>query len=507
MKRFVSCLVALLLLLTCLTFTMACGKESEESGETGGVLGEVSTDSDGKRYDANGYLLDDLPDDLNYGGKDLTVLTCEEMAYAVAPTELNNSVLNDTGYRRNTEIEARLGVKLNFVLQTGVPTATGIYEGFSSKVSTAVSAGDGEFDLVCAFSLGPADWAVQGLLLNIDGNKYLDFEKPWWSYSVLENKFYNTIYYAGTTSSGNTLDQMSVVFYNKQMLAENGIENEAGDALTKRVLEGKWTLANLYEYSKNLYEDTNPDGLHDLGDTYGLVFSHSVYADQFFYGSGFNVARINESTGLPELTFKDSGELNRIVDFLRGMISTFQLGDSVIASTSANYDQAINFLKENRCAFYAGKLGDTANVPDSDIWGVLPTPKLDENQENYITTPNNDFDMWCMMKGTKDTEMSGAFMEAYASGCYRTVAPAYYDDALSYRYSSSMEGVEIFGLIKQNVKFDVGRLNSFSIGTVDEWIRDCYRNQTQSFMQSWATNQRKVNNNLNKVIDGYKNVK
>ena len=133
MKRFVSSLLAVLLLLSTLTVLVGCGGSGDDGKETLN-LGEVSTADDGTRYDSNGYLMDDLPDDLNYGDREVTILTCEEYATAVCPIEINNTALNDSSFTRNKIIEGRLGIKLNFILQAGVPTAVGIYEAFSAKV-------------------------------------------------------------------------------------------------------------------------------------------------------------------------------------------------------------------------------------------------------------------------------------------------------------------------------------------------------------------------------------
>lgn len=497
MKRFVSCLLALVLLLSSLVLTVGCAGNEENSDTLDN--GEVSTAYDGPLYDENGLLMDELPADLNFGDVDVNIFTCEEFKTAMCPEGYNNTSLNDASYARNKLMEERLGIKLNFILQPGVPTAVGIYEAFSEKLSNAVNAGTGDFDAIAGFSLGPASWAINGYIINLKDVKYLDFEKPWWSYSVLENAFYDSIYYASTNCSGSVLDQLTVTFYNRQMLADNGI-NDVEDL----VFEGKWTIDKIFEYSKDLGVDSNEDGVEDLNDTYGLVFQHTVYTDSFFYGSGMNLTRNNPNTGLPEFTLLDSGEMERAVNLINKMVSAIATKDVLMTKTNADSIEVLNVLSENRSAFFVGMLSGTSSISDPKIWGVVPTPKLNEEQENYITTPNNDFDMWCIPLDAIDPDMSGAIMEAYASGCYRTVAPAYYDVNLSYRYSNDENGVKIFSMIRQNVKLDFGRLNSFAIGTIDEIIRDAYRNERNTFPQSWATKQRTYKKNLNKIIEQYK---
>ena len=495
MKRFVSCLLALVLLLSTLALAVGCAG----NGENGDTLdnGEVSTSYDGPLYDENGYLMDDLPEDLNYNGREVNILTCEEYATSMCPTEFNNTVLNDSSFTRNKIIEERLGISFNFVLQKGIPTAKGIYEAFSEKVTNAVNAGTGDYDAIAAFSLGPASWAINGYTLNLNDVDYLDFEKPWWSYSVLENAFYDSIYYASTNCSGEVLDELSVVYYNRQMLAENGIEDPE-----KLVLDGKWTIDKMFQYSKGLWQDTNPDDKEDIGDTFGLVFHYDVFTDSLFYGSGFNLTRNNPSTGLPELTLSDSSEMEHALDLIRTVVSAVSTNDVIVGGKYTG-DDTIKTMTENRTALFVSALFNTVSVSDSKTWGVIPTPKLDEAQENYITTPNNDFDMWCIPKDAQDPDMSGAIMEAYASGCYRTVAPAYYEESLSYRYSNNENGLKIFSMIRENVKLDFGRLSGFYMGVIDELIREAYRQEKNTFSQAWVTNRRSYQNKLNKIIEAY----
>lgn len=495
MKRFVSCLLAVLLLLSTLVVVVGCGNSGDEGEETLN-LGEVSTAEDGTRYDSNGYLMDDIPDDLKYGGREVTILTCEEYATAVCPTEINNTALNDSSFTRNKIIEGRLGIKLNFILQAGVPTAVGIYEAFSNKVSTAVNSGTGDFDAIAGFSLGPANWALNGYLLNLNKVEHLDFEKPWWSYSVLENAFYDSIYYASTNCSGSVLGELIVTYYNRRVLKDNGIDDPE-----QLALDGKWTIETMFKYAKGLWRDENNNDKEDLEDTFGLVFGYTVYTDSLFYGSGLNLARINPGTGLPELTLFDAGEMERAVDLIRTIVNAVASNDVILGP---NGGDGLDCLTDERTAFYISRLLTTSYVPDAEVWGVIPTPKLDESQENYITTPNNDFDMWCIPKDAGDPNMSGAIMEAYASGCYRTVAPKYYDENLSYRYSNNANGVIIFSMIKDNMRVDVGRLNSFAIGTIDEIIRDAYRNEKNTFSNKWVINSKSYKKNLEKVIESYK---
>ena len=111
-KRILCLMLALVMLLSML---VACKKDEEEAGGEGEDT-TTTVDENGQRYDENGYLMDDLPEDLDYGGKDITFLVWQESSWDKweldplnLPTPLDREV-----YRRNMQTEKRLNVKLNF---------------------------------------------------------------------------------------------------------------------------------------------------------------------------------------------------------------------------------------------------------------------------------------------------------------------------------------------------------------------------------------------------------
>ena len=131
-------------------------------------------------------------------------------------------------------------------------------------------------------------------------------------------------------------------------------------------------------------------------------------------------------------------------------------------------------------------------------------PKLDTEQEDYVTAPGNAFDVWCIRKGARDLAMSGAVLECYASESYRYSAPLYYEESLSPRYSNDMNGIEIFELIRSNLEFDFGRLSNKQLGNFDEFMRNSYMSGNNQLIQEWATNGKSMQRKLTSLLDAYK---
>lgn len=485
-KRILCLALGAIMLLSLVFTSVGCAREDESTD--GEYSREISTAEDGLRYDERGYLMDDIPEDLNYGGKEVSILTCREMRATICPEEIQNVVLYDTAYNRNLIIQDRLGVSLNWVLVEGVAATMDTF------IAAAENAGSGDYDLICAYSLTPTALAMNGYLVNLNDAEYLSFDKPWWSPSILENEFYDTIFFAYATSSTPVMRQMFVTYYNRQMLAQNKVADPE-----QLVVDGGWTIEVMRKYSKNFYEDVDSDSRKGLKDKYGTVVSGKVTSDSFFYGCGFNVVRNNLNTGLPEFCV-DGDEYMTMAYFVSDMVNWFKTNDAYCPSTP---DGCVDFLKENRTAFYVAQLTNLEQIPDSKNWGVIPMPKYNTDQEHYITAPGNAFDVWCIRKGAMDLGMSGAVLECYASESYRYVAPLYYEESLSPRYSNNENGIKIFEMIRSNLSLDFGRLSAKQLGSFDEIMRFSYVELSNKLPQEWATQGKTMKANLKKLLKAY----
>jgi len=91
-------------------------------------------------------------------------------------------------------------------------------------------------------------------------------------------------------------------------------------------------------------------------------------------------------------------------------------------------------------------------------YGMLPFPKYDEAQERYLTVPEYDFSVYGVpvTLPMEDYEFVGIVMEAMCAESWKTVTPAYYDEALKGRYSADPTTAEMIDLIMDGRVFDWG---------------------------------------------------
>ena len=103
-------------------------------------------------------------------------------------------------------------------------------------------------------------------------------------------------------------------------------------------------------------------------------------------------------------------------------------------------------FSENRALFYPQYFEATTALRDMETdFGVLPYPKLDEAQTNYISTSRDNFDLFVLPVDVPDVEFSGLITEALSDLIRDTLS---FD--LGYLCSTSLNGVgHIFvGLVR-----------------------------------------------------------
>ena len=144
---------------------------------------------DTAKYDKDGFLMDELSDTLDFGGKSVTVLAWDGQSYEEFDTDSQNGeTINDALYNRNAMVEERLGVSLEFIKTKG---GSSDVDAYVIQVTNDVMAGSGEFDMLAAYSRTIAMCAHSGLTEDLMKTPYIDLDKPWWPESLQSQSIIN----------------------------------------------------------------------------------------------------------------------------------------------------------------------------------------------------------------------------------------------------------------------------------------------------------------------------
>lgn len=213
----------------------------------------------------------------------------------------------------------------------------------------------------------------------------------------------------------------------------------------------------LFSMTKEIYSDLDGDGKKSSGDFFGVGMGQT-YIDNAYYSCGLRVVEQDKEMG-QKLSADFSGE--KAVAFIEKFTTALHHTDSCVQAVAADMNTA---FKNKQLIFLLNSLtAASTTLRDADFqYGVLPSPKLDEAQENYITTASYTGSMYAIPRDAKDPDISSAVIEALASEGYYRVAPAFFETALKVKYSSDDDSARMYDIIKGSVMYDFGRVYSMA---------------------------------------------
>lgn len=397
-----------------------------------------------------------VPESVDYGGREITILSRADARFKnEIYVEAQTDNVSTEIFKRNRAVEEYLGVKLNVVTEA---TSWGERTKFFSKIENSYMTGECEFDIVSAHAaaqiapLSTRDLCVN--LLDAESVPYLDLSQPYWPRDFVDEISVNGKLYVITGDLALSLIQnLFVIYYNEAVAATNGIEG-----LYDLVLEGKWTLDKLNELTNGLWKDLNNDGLRDPEDAFGFITTLGNSVDAYWLASNCPVTVKNDK-GVPELAIKTV----RSIQMFDKVYSLLVENSNVLslAEDETGWATIAKIFTSDRSLFYAGFLSNAEGFVkmDSD-YGILPYPKLNDEQESYRVMAQDGFSIFGIINNTKNIEASSAVLEAMCAHSYSTVVPAYYEIALKYRYTRNSSEVtsKIIDIIHESTSFNFGIL-------------------------------------------------
>lgn len=485
--RIIAALCALIMLLSCFA---ACAETGDETVTTENASTETPDDpveTEDPNLDKDGYLKDDLPEELDYKGEVISVLYWEDVErpeFEILEEETGVDMVKDAIYNRNLAVEDRLGVSFEW---TGVKGNNSNRSGFASYVQNCYSGGT-YYDIIATYSRTSAMLCVSGLLedLNRIEDSYLNFSQPWWPECMVDTcSIDDSLFFVSGDISTNILHFMYAIYYNMDLLNDLQLPDPVAMVDNKT-----WTLDALIEMTSDLYVDLDQDGSVSGGDQYGFCSSY-FHLDAFYSGSGL---RLVEDDPEDILKISDDFYSQKSIDLADKLGAWFNSGNCYVSRRSDTFDEDQPFVEGNAVfiqnrvyladAQYAAGTGPMREVEWD--FGILPTPLYDESQENYITLLGNPITLWSVMTNARDPQMSSAVIECLASEAYRKTSPALFENNMKYRYTPDSAGkgdsARMFDIVRENINFDLGRIFSNSLSYMSEMPSDAAANRT-----SWAT--------------------
>jgi len=333
---------------------------------------------------------------------------------------------------------------------------------------------------------------MAGLIQNLtaiqeNGKSYIEMSKPWWPVNLAHNMAISkNVYFLSGDCSTNAIYQMHCITFNKDLVNEryeqdaveyfktNGHtrtpgpgEVEGGATATNMIYEkvytGKWTIDDFLYLASDTYNDKTGDGI-TVDDTFGL--SAAAYTVSALYGS-CNLRGLEPTTDGSVLKISDDWTSTRTVRLVAKLYTLF--GSPSFATTDRLGGETYNTPFYDGHGFfslhYMRQAENLSNNDKVENYGVLPTPKYDENQKNYYTVIGNEFSIYsmfidCDKRGDeKATQtMLTAVLECWASEAYRKTTPVIFELSLKLKSSPTQCETDMCEIIRASIEFDLARV-------------------------------------------------
>ena len=442
--RFVLFMLVITMLLSMFTACKKDGVEENESISTSDIV-----------QDTVATIADDvleLPEDMNFGGQEVTVLAwsnpeCKEFEVdGIGSNSIENSI-----FLRNNHLKDRIGINLKY---TYIPGAVGDRGEYLKHVEAVISSGD-SYDILAAHTQSISLCVVNGYAKNIgkidDASNNISLSKKWWNKSLVESCTIGDAVYALTGDiSTSFVQKLYCLYFNADMLKNKGIESPY-DLVEKN----QWTLDKLIAMCANLFEDVNGDTIYDSETDTMALSGRGFDWPAMLHGCDVNFTTKNSSGAIVVDNIGSSKALD-VMDKFQDLI---QRNDATVLNGNV-----LSTFKDKRLAFYITDTVTASRLGNAGFeYGCVPVPKYDSSQPNYVTTPRQPITFFCMMNNVPSDRfgMVTATLEAWAWAGYTCTTPVIFGEVMQYQTSTSTQMSEMLNIIKETVRFDLCRVYNF----------------------------------------------
>lgn len=480
-------IISLFLILSSLFSTLSCG---DNEGITNDTTSPDNADSN-------------LTDTYQYAGHDLkgktyVFLNCPKdlwsMHNTIQPDELNGDAINDAMYNRNEYVKSKLNCDIKEKNASDI-------DNVKTLLSTSVLAGDDEYQ-IAYMPMFHNMTAISGEWLYCLNNfDELRLDQPYWSQELINATSINGKNYFATSSLHlMSIDGIWCMFFNQAMMDDLKLEYPY-----QLVRDGKWTLDKLTEYSRaaaNLNGDSS-FALNSAGKSiYGTVsIAHGM--QKFLYGAQAEYI-VKDKEDQPVSNLKSSSLIDTLQKYARffgaeGVFMNAQATQSFEAY-AGGVTPYIGLFMSNRALFIGTEI-KVANTlrPMEQSFGVVPFPKIDENQSNYRSTALHQLCTATIPVTNTDAANTALLLDALSYESDRQVLESYLVKTVEQKGLRNEESIEMLKLIRETLSFDLGIAYQL-VTPLENALKEQLLEGNDDIASQIAAHANTVNSNLEKLL-------
>ena len=483
---------ALIVLLLALLASAAvsCGSEPA-STETPDAAAGTAADT-ASVEDASVGALDSLAAQ-DFGGHTFGVLAANDAAnnrhYDIETAgEENGDILNDLVYARNRAVEEKYNITIK--------TANDEYGKVMDIIRQQVQGGLNDYDLYLADGHA-TKLAAEGYFADMNEIENINLSNPWWNEKAVSALSVGGKNYFSTGDiNPTTMMSGGGLVFNKSLFSNNDIAYPYDT-----VRAGKWTVDAMLSLTKTMSSDLNGDGaMKPEDDLFSMSGWCAAAPYAFFYGMGGTMS-VNGSDDIPALAW-DADSISSIYNKLYELIIA---QNSYFVTDAGKYDTNFKCFSDGHAYFnQISLLTIDRNLRDmEDDYGILPMPKYDESQKDYLAYVNAAGNLAMIPSNTADTARTGLITEALAAGAYDMITPSLYEIITKSRNVRDEESAEMVSIITSNIVYDTFYLNLLDGYSI---IQEQLIKKSESIVSAMESKRSAAEKALEQLVDSYKNM-
>ena len=342
-------------------------------------------------------------------------------------------------YERNLAVEENLGVKINFIESDNGTFAA--RSDFRKQVENAVQAGTNDYDLVTGMSVALSTMMFSGLFYDFNEIETIDLGHSWWMKDATETYGIDDKVFGMVGDIAHSYYScLGIMAANTNLLDKFGVAAQYG-SLYDLVYDGKWTLDKLLEIGA-AYGEENGDGNMVLGDdVFGFV-SRSVPTRLFMYSFGIELIQREADGSVALVEALDEKTINSY----QKLYDALNMNKYSNIANEPSKDKIVKHFADNKAMIiqaYFSDLGSESIRNMESEYMVLPQPKYDENQDDYIVPLATEAAMVMIPTTASDEELSGKVFEYMGYLGEKDITPVYIEQTLKLKYAADPQVMEM----------------------------------------------------------------
>jgi hypothetical protein len=298
--------------------------------------------------------------------------------------------------------------------------------------------------MVYGAAIAMSTMMYSGLFHNLNDVEPINFDHSWWMKDIPGTYgIGDYVYGVMGDISRSYYAYLGLIALNTSLAENFGVQSAHGD-LYQMVYDGKWTLDKMIEIG-TAYGEDNGDGVMTVGDDVFGFIGHGVNTRLFLFSFGHELITLNDTAdgvvipnALDEKTINSYEKLYSILP-KAGTGASPNCAYGVDASTYAAF-------ADDKLLMYTATFSDLGNETIRNMaseYMLLPMPKYDEAQGDYITPFATGVAMALIPVTAADADNSAMVMEYMGYFGEKNIVPVYIEQTLKLKYASDPQVMEM----------------------------------------------------------------